>query len=397
MKNIKVIYLKELKDMLRDRRTLVFLILFPLLFVPLLVAGLPKLISNISDKNLNETLTLAVIGEEFAPDLIKEYRDTKNLIIVTDVPFDSITQRISSESIDGALVINESFPDNIEKMIPTKIDLYYHSSDELNAKKKRFEKILLGYSESVKVSRYDKLKIDKKIFDPLDINYNNIASQKERIGKSAGGWLPYLFILYCFMGAMYPALDLGAGEKERKTLETILVSPASRLEILMGKFGVVVTFGMISAMMGLVGLSIGINSMDVLPEDIFKVIKDMVDFNTISVILTLIIPVAVFFAAILLSISFYGRTFKEAQSLVAPLNIVIIIPAVIGTIPGIQFTAITAAIPIVNISLATKEIIAGTIKIPLLFEVYLSLLILASLAIFLAVRIIKNENVIFRG
>jgi len=98
-----------------------------------------------------------------------------------------------------------------------------------------------------------------------------------------------------------------------------------------------------------------------------------------------------------LSVSIYGRTYKEAQSLVAPLNIIIIFPAIIGTIPGVNFTPTTAAIPIVNISLATKEIIAGTISIPLLFEVYLSLVILAGLAILLAVKLFNNEQVIFRG
>ena len=282
-------------------------------------------------------------------------------------------------------------------MIPVQVDLYFRSSDDLDAKKRRFEKVLLDFSDTIKTNRYEVLNLDQQIFTPIEIRYNNIASQKERIGKSAGGWLPYLFILYCFMGAMYPALDLGAGEKERKTLETILVSPASRLEILLGKFGVITTFGLLSAIMGLIGLSIGINFMDVLPEEILTVLKNMLDFKTIGVILTLVIPVAIFFAAILLSISLYGRTYKEAQSLIAPLNIVVIFPAIIGTIPGIKFNALTAAIPIVNISLATKEVIAGTIKIPLLFEVYLSLLILAGLAIFLAVKMFNNENVIFRG
>ncbi|NQU68199.1 MAG: ABC transporter permease [Candidatus Marinimicrobia bacterium] len=397
MKNIKVIFKKELKDMLRDRRTLIFMILFPLLFVPLIVAGLPKLISSISEKNFNETLTLAVVGESYAPELINQYRETENLIVVTNVPVDSINQRISDETIDGAIVIYEEFKNNLQNMIPVQVDLYFRSSDDLDAKKRRFEKVLLDFSDTIKTNRYEVLNLDQQIFTPIEIRYNNIASQKERIGKSAGGWLPYLFILYCFMGAMYPALDLGAGEKERKTLETILVSPASRLEILLGKFGVITTFGLLSAIMGLIGLSIGINFMDVLPEEIHTVLKDMLDFKTIGIILTLVVPVAIFFAAILLSISLYGRTYKEAQSLIAPLNIVVIFPAVIGTIPGIKFNAMTAAIPIVNISLATKEVIAGTIEIPLLFEVYLSLLILAGLAIFLAVKMFNNENVIFRG
>jgi len=383
--------------MIRDRRTLIFMILFPLLFVPLIVAGLPKLITGIADKNKKETLKLAVVGESYAPDLIENYRNTENLIVLRDIPADSISSRISDKTIDGGLILYNDFQYLLEHMIPVNVDLYYRSSDDMDMKKRRFEMVLNQYSDSIKVTRYNILNLDQNIFNPIKIQYNNIATQKEIIGKSAGGWLPYLFILYCFMGAMYPALDLGAGEKERKTLETILVSPASRLEILLGKFGVITTFGLLSAFMGLIGMFIGINSLDMLPPEIHSVIKNMIDFKTIAIILTLIIPVAIFFAAILLSVSIYGRTYKEAQSLVAPLNIIIIFPAIIGTIPGVNFTPTTAAIPIVNISLATKEIIAGTISIPLLFEVYLSLVILAGLAILLAVKLFNNEQVIFRG
>ncbi|MBT3251366.1 MAG: ABC transporter permease [Candidatus Marinimicrobia bacterium] len=397
MRNIKIIYLKEMIDMIRDRRTLFFLILFPILFIPLMVVGFPKLIGSISEQKMTEILTVAIVGEDNSPELTSFFRDSENIIIIMDVPKDSIESSIISENIDAAVVISDNFENDIQNMIPALIELHYRSSDDMDALQKRLSVGLNKYANIINKTRYEQLSLNEENFTPLNIQHNNIASQKEIMGKLMGGWLPYIFILYCFLGAMYPALDLGAGEKERRTLETILVSPASRMEILLGKFGVVTTFGILSSLMGLMGLYIGIQFSTELPPTVQKIIFEMLNIKTIATVMTLIIPVAIFLGALLLSLSIYSKTFKEAQSIIGPLNILIIFPSIIGTIPGVELTTLTAAIPIVNISLASKEIVAGTIQIPLLIEVYLTLLAMSALSLYLAVRMFHKEEVIFRG
>ena len=104
-----------------------------------------------------------------------------------------------------------------------------------------------------------------------------------------------------------------------------------------------------------------------------------------------------FFAGVLLSLSMFAKTFKEAQSIITPFNFVIILPVLIGLIPGVTLDPKTALIPILNVSLATKEIVAGTIDFWLLIEVYASLAVLAGLSLFLSSRIFLRETVIFRG
>jgi sodium transport system permease protein len=397
MRNIKIIYLKELIDMIRDRRTLFFLILFPILFIPLMVIGFPKLIGSISEQKMTEILTVAIIGEYNSPELTSFFRDSENMIIITDVPKDSIESSIISENLDAAVVISDNFQNDIQSMIPALIELHYRSSDDMDALQKRLSVSLNKFANIINKTRYEQLSLNEENFTPLNIQHNNIASQKEIMGKLMGGWLPYIFILYCFLGAMYPALDLGAGEKERRTLETILVSPASRMEILLGKFGVVTTFGILSSLMGLMGLYIGVQFSTELPPSVQKIIFEMLNIKTIATVMTLIIPVAIFLGALLLSLSIYSKSFKEAQSIIGPLNILIIFPSIIGTIPGVELTTLTAAIPIVNISLASKEIVAGTIQIPLLFEVYFTLIAMSALSLYLAVRMFHKEEVIFRG
>lgn len=104
-----------------------------------------------------------------------------------------------------------------------------------------------------------------------------------------------------------------------------------------------------------------------------------------------------FFAGILLSFSIYAKSFKEAQSIITPLNIIILIPAIIGLMPGIEFNTVTAFIPVLNVSLASKAIFAGAINFSLLAEVYGSLIILAGLSLFIAARFFSRESVIFRN
>ena len=199
------------------------------------------------------------------------------------------------------------------------------------------------------------------------------------------------------MGAMYPALDLGAGEKERGTIETLLISPAGRLEILLGKFCVISLSGFLSAISGIIGLLVGLQFMTELPMEIITTMKSIIEIKTIALILSLIVPVSIFFSAVLLSISFYAKSFKEAQSLVTPINILILFPALIGLIPGVELTWKTALIPIVNIALVTKEIIAETVSSFLLLEVYGSMIILAVVGLFFTRWWFNREEVIFRG
>ncbi len=397
MNRALIIFQKELKDMLRDRRTVFFMIVFPLLFLPLVIGGFPYLVGNISEKKMTEELTIAVVGAEHAPDLTALFAETGGLQLRFDLPESVIEDSIRSEAINAAMVFHTGFQEKLDALENADVDLYYRSSQDMDAANKRLSSVLDKYSSTIRKLRYEKLNIESSIFEPLNISHFNIASEQEMIGKMAGGWLPYIFILYCFMGAVYPALDLGAGEKERRTLETILVSPATRLEILFGKFGVIAFFSLMSAVMGVLGMLIGLKFSNEMPPELISVLTSILSLQNILIIISLILPVSIFFAALLLGLSVYARTYKEAQSIVTPLNILVIFPALIGMVPGIELDPVTAFIPVLNISLVTKDILAGTISMGLLIEVYASLIFFALLTIFWARIWFEKEQVIFRG
>jgi sodium transport system permease protein len=199
------------------------------------------------------------------------------------------------------------------------------------------------------------------------------------------------------MGAMYPAIDLAAGEKERGTMETLLTAPVSRFQILVGKFAVVVLTGLMSAAVSIFGILVAVRQISKIPPEILSAVMAILDAQTVLLVLSLLLPLTVFFAAFLLSMSIYAKSYKEAQSMISPLMIVVILPVMIGLFPGVALDPVTALIPVLNVSLATKEIIAGTIKTGLLLEVYASLLVLAGLSLFGCARWFEREETIFRG
>lgn len=397
MNRIGIIFQKELKDMLRDRRTLFFMIVFPIIIIPLLIGGIPKVMTGIMKEKMTEEISIAVIGSEYSPELISVISSVDSINLVFNLEEDSLEVFIRNKEIDGAIKIPKEFTDTIESFGTAELYMIYLSSGDFEAVKKRLEIAVNMFINEKRAERMERLGVQPQDLEPVIISHKNIATDQEQIGKAAGGWLPYMFILYCFMGAMYPALDLGAGEKERGTIETLLASPAGRMEILMGKFGVISLFGFLSAISGVLGLIVGLQFITDIPAEIVETAKEIIQVKTIALIILMIVPVSVLFSAVLLSFSFYAKSFKEAQSLVAPINFLIIVPAMVGMIPGIELNWKTALIPIVNISLISKDILAGTVSLGMLLEVFSSMILLAIVSLVFTRWWFNREEVIFRG
>jgi len=228
---------------------------------------------------------------------------------------------------------------------------------------------------------------------PLEIATINCASDKKMVGQLAGGFLPYIFIAFGFIGCMYPAIDLFTGEKERGTLETLLTVPVSRWKILIGKMLVVVSSGMLAATCALIGLFISIEFLDLAAnKELLDVIHSVLTPAFILSMFALLLPLVIFFAGLMIPIAIYAKSFKEAQSIITPLNIVMVLPAMIGFFPGIQLDVNTVFIPVINVVLATKELIAGTLTWVYFGGVFSIMLLLAALAIMLSYRQFGKET-----
>lgn len=397
MKTIATVFRKEMIDTLRDRRTIVFMVVIPLLLFPTLFRVMFTVERNQAEKARAKKLRVACIDRDNGARFVEMLRERDDVVVVAGIPEDSLTAMIRSDSLDGAFVFSEGFDDAVAELRPGRVDFYFKSTGESRIVENRLRQTLDRFEEELLDERFQRLELDQTIVETVDLKAHDVTSMEERVGRTVGGMLPYVFILFCFIGAMYPAIDLGAGEKERGTMETLLTAPVNRFHILLGKFGVVVASGLLSAAVSIIGLFLAFKQSSSIPPEFMKIIVRILGWETILLLLSLLVPLTVFFAGLLLSVSLSARSFKEAQSLISPLNIAVVVPAAIGLIPGVTMTWQTAIIPVLNVSLATREIIAGTIRAPHLAMVYVSLVTLAILSLWGSVWWFKRESTIFRS
>jgi sodium transport system permease protein len=397
MRTIVVIFRKELMDTLRDRRTLISMIAIPLLLIPLLIGVSTKVVRSQLEKAQERVLRIAVQFSGNAAGFGTILRNESKVSVTQNLSADSARALIAVDSLDAFILFAPDFDEQVAKLRPGNVTLTYKAAELRSIEKMRMSALLDRYNESLRAARFKKLNIDESIIRTMQIDEQNMASTRERIAEVLGGFLPYIFIIFCYMGSLYPAIDLAAGEKERGTLETLLTSPVNRMEILVGKLGVVVLTGISTAGIAMVGLYIGVVQIKEIPPELLKTVLDILQFRSIALLISLLLPLTIFFAAALLSLSIFAKSYKEAQSIITPIMIVIIVPIFIGLMPGMTLDTVTALIPILNVSVATKAIIAGSVKPLLLAEVYVSLLVLAGLSLFICARIFEREDTIFRG
>jgi sodium transport system permease protein len=395
---IFTIFKKEIKDTLRDRRTIIAMIVIPILVFPLILGIVTQVSSSFEKGQKEETLNIALLSDNtsnaftLALDAIPDSLGPKKLIFRDDTL--GIRKLIDDDSIQIAINIPANYDRQMElgESVPIEIML-----KETNIGYKSRIKKYLDIIESENLeTRLAKLKIGQEILNPIDEKFTNLSSSKEMIGKIAGGFLPYLFIIFGFIGCLYPAIDLFTGEKERKTLETLLTTPVERWKILVGKMMVVVVSGLAAASFALLGLYLTLNVFELVPNaEIMGIVNSILSVPFILSLYILLIPLTVFFAGVMIPITIYAKSFKEAQSILTPVNFIIILPAMIGFIPGIELNFVTAFIPIVNIVLATKELVAGTLSVGLMSLVFAVMFLCATFAVLISYkRFEKESNVI---
>jgi len=394
MKTIFNIARKEFIDTLRDKRTLLVMIVVPLLLFPVIFSFVSNIQQNSMEEAQERQLKIGYTKGQESNELLEYLSKTENVKLIALTSPETQRTLIKQDSLDAILNFTPEFSSQINEMKTGTVQFFYESTEE--GVEDRIAEVVRAYEEKIVGQRLNKIEIESQVIDPVNLAHRDVATTQEKIGKYAGGLIPYVFILFCFIGAMYPAIDLFTGEKERKTIETILTSPVKRIQILTGKMVVVVATGIFSALLAIVGLFLGLNFADALPAEVIEVTGDILQVKFIVLLLTMLIPLTIFFAGLLIPISIYAKSFKEAQSIITPINVLVIVPAIVGMLPGIELSLQTALIPIVNIALATKEIIAGTIDYGLLTVVYGSLIVIALAGVVFSVKYFAQENNILR-
>lgn len=414
LRNILTVYLKELRDSLRDRRTLMSVIIVPTLVMPLMTFGVGKVAFNVIGKAREETPAVAIIGGEDSPGVISALQASKKLKVVSVAGKDeaAIKAEVGEKKLRAAIKLPPKFEEGLRAGGAPEVVIFHHEGEVKSSfGASELERFLRELREKTTADRLAERSLPASLVKPFDFRRENVAPAERVGGAMIGGFVPYLIIILCFTGAMYPAMDLTAGEKERGTMETLLCSPAARVDIVLGKFLMVLTGSLMamccmlismgtSAFLGgalMVGAGAGPKAVAAAAQAKQAVpMIPMIDPLGLLGVLGMVLPVAVLFAAITFTVALFAKSHKEAQSYLAPMIILVIMPAVIGMLPGIDLDYRLALVPLLNLSLVCREMLSGIWHWNYIALIFASTCVYASIALWLAVRMFKREDVIFR-
>lgn len=402
LRNVFIVYKKELTEALRDRRTLRATILVPLLAFPVLTIGFGGAMFTMISKIEKQIPKVIVIGGADSPGVVADLKKLEGLQIVDYTP--DWKDRIINKEVGAAVQIPDGFEAELAEQKSDTVKIYnYEHEIKSETAADNVEKALNKFSKSTVKDRLAAKNLPASILNPFEIKKENVAPPEKVSGALIGGFLGYIVIILCFQGAMNPAIDLSAGEKERGTMETILSSPISRTHLVLGKFFLVLTAALVTAGLAVTSMSISffvtqkLHTFSAPGAPAADSVQLHVSPGAVFSVFIMALPLAVLFSAGLFTIALFAKSHKEAQSYIVPLTFVIIIPAIAAMLPGVELTPKLALIPILNVSLLLKDLIAGTYHWNSIAVIFLSTSVYAAAALFLAIKMFQRESVLFRS
>ena len=397
----QTVFFKEMKDVLRDRKTLLLMIVLPVVVVPLLLSLLIGFVIKKEQEAKTEVLEYVVFGDEFAPELAKTFEASNGFKKVTLGSPDELVAAIREDRIDFGLVIPEKTAAQLIGQEQASIELHFDNASMGSKVEDRVQDLVEKFNDGLTAARLAKLGVppgqkQKSLLEPVRLRKQGTGKIREVIGDRIGGMVPYFFIAFCFMGVVYPAIHLGAGEKERGTLETLLLAPIPRHQVVLGKFLAVFCGGIIAVLLNLASLGTWLAIKAGELRGIIGTLIGSIGWLDLAMLALMLIPVAAMFAALLLSVSIFARNSAEASTLISPFGIVLIIPAALAMLPGVELNWFWAWVPITNISLAMKELLKGTMDYTMLVAILTSSTLIAGGLLFFCAKWFNRENVLFR-
>lgn len=391
LNKISSIFQKEVLDTLRDRRTLFTMIIIPLLLYPGLMLFVNSLASRQQVKMEQKTVRLALINIPEESVLMRRIRAEQRLEIVESA---NPSEDVRQGEIDFVLQAPANFLQLVERDKTAKIQLLYdQSNDDATANIDRVRQVVQNFARELLAGRLDKKDLSYEFVKPVDIQEVNVATKRRMGGFVISRFLPMLMVFMILVGALYPSIDMTAGEKERGTLETILTSPATKSEIVLGKFLTVSLIALITGLLNL-GSMMATFAFGIFSE-LTEAIQIKIPISYMVIMFLCMIPLSIFFSGIMMAIASFARSFKEAQNLVTPFYLVATLPAMISSIPGIRLEGFWLTLPIANVVLLFKELMLGILSWQHIFIVFFSITFLASVAIFGAIKLFGREEVLF--
>ena len=454
LQNIKLIFRREMRDQLRDRRTLFMILVLPVLFYPLLGISFfqiaqflrehPSKVLIIGYASTEGSLPELVSQDQFARPLRENAKMDQvqlKLVPLEKLAFvrDGLWPDSGELNPEQAAIVHMQIrllmrryhceaaiffpPDFFKELgeypnrfrdharlagqteqappeVPRPVLLYDNSSDKKALAHARVDRILRKWSSEVGQKSLQESNLSQSAAQPIEFNQFDLAKEEDRINTSL--WskiLPFVLLIWAVTGAFYPAIDLCAGEKERGTLETLLTSPARRVEIVLGKLFTIMIFSFVTAILNLVAMAItGGIVMTQLKELAVKADVGPPPFTSIFYLAIILIPVSALFSSVCLGLAAFARSTKEGQYYLMPVILVTLPLILLPMAPSAELDLGFSLIPVSGIVLLMRSVMEGTIGQlwPYVFPVAATTLLCCYFGIRWAVDQFRREEVLFR-
>jgi len=450
--NVKLVFIKEIIDILRDKRTLFIMTILPILLYPVMMIGSIMLMQMQQEKMNSETSVVAVIGAEFAPEVMaliegpskkkesnadsdaddpdkseedndqkdgdsKKNNDSekesrydrilKNLELKHELSFhDGLKEQLLDKEVGIVIEFPEKFKEILESgsqedVEALKVKVWFDSNTDKSVMlKDSISNKIEQYKNSVLKGKLDQAKIPIAFLDE-GVTLKDVGAEKA-VFKGAGGallakMLAFMLVTMSLTGAFYPAIDISAGEKERGTMETLLITPIPRVDLVLGKYFTVFTLAVITALLNLGSMGL---SFAAIPQMLGEGAAESFSFGTNVLVfvymIIVLIPLVALFSALSLALSTFARSFKEGQNYLNPLIMMAMVPSMAVMFPGFEMTTTICFIPVLSAALLFRELFANNFELTHILLTFSATFIYSVIAIQWTASLFDREEVLFR-
>ena len=380
------VFLKEVTENLRDRKTVVNALVMGPLLGPVFFAIMMGFVITKQLDSAEKPLEVPVVGAANAPNLVSWLQQQG--VTVQAAPPDA-DAAIRNRDARAVLVIPADFGTRWRAGETAQVEVLFDSSDQDGrAPVARLNGLLDGYGRLQSALRVAARGMHPAVLAPVAVAERDIASTQQRAGQLLS-FLPYLLVLGAFLGGMYLAIDTTAGERERQSLEPLLVNPASRAEIVLGKLGATFGFAMVSMMLSLVAFAI---AFQYIPLDRLGM---KVDFGAGLILRAglLMVPLVMVFASLQTIVAAYAKSYREAQTYLSLLMLLPMLPSVVLMINPMKGELWMSAVPLLSQNVLIMALARGETVAFLDFALsFGASLALAVALVWIAVRIYHREQ-----
>lgn len=384
-----VVFRKEVLDNLRDRRALASALAYPLLG-PAILVGMFTLIGRQIEEQSEKPLELPVVGAQHAPALISFLE--QHGVEIAEPPADPESE-VRSGDLDVVLVVPEEFPEEFGSGTPAKVRMIVDQSRSASdVPVRRTRRLLTAYGEQMAALRLMARGVSPQVIRPLAVETLDLATTQSQAANLLG-MLPYFLIFSVFIGGMYLAIDSTAGERERGSLEPLLMNPVSRRDLVLGKLMAVLVFTFVAVTETAVVFAIVLN---VIPVEELIGMPISFSLGALLSVLLIVLPMMPLAASIQIIIASFTRSFKEAQNYLSLLPLVPALPGLMLVIVPVKPELWNVLIPMYGQQLLIIQVMRGDQV--LLSHAVLSVvatLLAAVVAAYAAVRLYEGERILF--